>query len=175
VLLINECLLFISLWLSPETFGYNLVYWISWGVVSEIIFTSKISWSLSGSLPAIFRQDKLGINSKLSFSSATLGDSKYTWRSVNLGFGGGGGREDSDRSVLCVVTPCSDVVGYQRFGKPCASFFREKCWTQQVLPKRWCSTATLHWFPIQKTSTWVCAELRFERAGNKEEMVQKYY
>jgi hypothetical protein len=26
--------------------------------------------------------------------------------------------------VFCIVTPCSDVVGYQRFGRPCCPYLQ---------------------------------------------------
>jgi len=48
--------------------------------------------------------------------------------------------------VFWVVTPCSEVVGYQRFRGPC-------CIHLQGEVKRWYPTITLHGVTTQKTST----------------------
>jgi hypothetical protein len=54
----------------------------------------------------------------------------------------------------CVLLQCSVVVGYQRFGGPCCLHFRVK-WLH---PWRCCCpTTTLHGVTTQnKTSTWTC-------------------
>jgi len=49
-------------------------------------------------------------------------------------------------TVFWVVTPCSDVVGYQRFGRPCYLLL-------QGPPKRWHPTSKLQGFKTQETST----------------------
>jgi len=46
--------------------------------------------------------------------------------------------------VFCAVTPCSTVVGYQRFGGP---------WRQHGRLKRWYPITTLHSIITQKTLT----------------------
>jgi hypothetical protein len=51
--------------------------------------------------------------------------------------------------VFWVVTPCSDVVGYQRFGGSCRLHGQEM--SQQDPPKRWYSTS-LHGVTLQKTT-----------------------
>jgi len=47
-------------------------------------------------------------------------------------------------------TPCSVVVGYQRFGGPCCLYLQGE--VQQGPRKRWFPTATQHGVTTQKTS-----------------------
>jgi hypothetical protein len=50
--------------------------------------------------------------------------------------------------VFCVVTPCSVMVGYQRFrGQPWR-------WRQHGSPKRWYPTILQHGITTQETSSW---------------------
>jgi hypothetical protein len=49
-----------------------------------------------------------------------------------------------------IMTPCSVAVGYQRFVTRCCLHLQGKCW---------CSSAVLHGFTAQKTSTWMSIAL----------------
>jgi len=57
--------------------------------------------------------------------------------------------------VFCIMTACSVMVGYGRFGGPCCLHLHSPWrWKQHASSKRWYPTTTLHGVTTQKT--WTC-------------------
>jgi hypothetical protein len=74
--------------------------------------------------------------------------------------------------VFWVMTPCSDVVGYKRFGGLCWFQLQGEMnwwWKQEGPPKHWYPTITIHGVTTQKTSTWVTPYL------NKHHTIKTYW
>jgi hypothetical protein len=69
---------------------------------------------------------------------------------------------DNQVEVFWAVTPCSFMVGYQRFGGLCRVhlLLQAKDGGSMLLLKRWYNTTTQHWTTTLKTSTWIVATMR---------------